>query len=76
MTANKPPAFQFYPKDFLADDNTAAMTNEELGAYIRLLCHVWIAENHLAGDEEKLRKLAMALPCDWQKISYAVLSCF
>jgi len=76
MTAKKPPSFQFYPKDFLADDNVDVMTNEELGAYIRLMCHAWIAENRLTADEEKLRKLARAVPCDWQKICHAVLSCF
>lgn len=36
---NKPPAFQFYPDDFLG--GTSAMTNEECGAYIRLLCVQW-----------------------------------
>jgi len=32
---NKAPAFQFYASDFLVD--TAEMTNQEVGAYIRLL---------------------------------------
>lgn len=35
----KPPAFQFYAADFLV--GTAAMTAEEVGAYIRLLCYQW-----------------------------------
>jgi len=33
------PAFQLYPKDFLA--STAHMTLEEVGAYFRLLCYAW-----------------------------------
>jgi len=41
---NNPPAFQFYPKDFLADANVQAMTLEETGAYIRLLCACWIED--------------------------------
>jgi uncharacterized protein YdaU (DUF1376 family) len=36
---NKPPAFQFYADDFLS--GTMAMTNEEAGLYIRLLCLQW-----------------------------------
>lgn len=34
-----PPAFQLYADDFLA--GTFDMSNEEVGAYIRLLCHQW-----------------------------------
>jgi uncharacterized protein YdaU (DUF1376 family) len=33
------PAFQLYVDDFIA--GTYMMTNEEVGAYIRLLCHQW-----------------------------------
>lgn len=36
---NKPPAFQFYASDFLA--GTTLMTNEEVGIYVRALCHQW-----------------------------------
>jgi len=38
---NKPPAFQFYASDFLAGTNL--MTNEEVGIYVRALCHQWDA---------------------------------
>lgn len=38
---NKPPAFQFYPQDYLSSSRTAVMTLEEEGAYIRLLCYCW-----------------------------------
>lgn len=37
MGAEKPPAFQFYPKDWLVD--TAHMSNEETGAHMRLACY-------------------------------------
>lgn len=36
---NKPPAFQFYPDDFLG--GVADMTQAEVGAYILLLCQQW-----------------------------------
>jgi len=42
MSAEKAPAFQFYPKDFLSDVNVAMMSMEELGCYIKLLCVCWI----------------------------------
>jgi uncharacterized protein YdaU (DUF1376 family) len=37
---NKPPAYQYYPADF--DSDTAAWSNEEVGAYQRLLNHAWL----------------------------------
>ena len=36
-----PPAFQFYPGDFLADEHVDSMTLAERGAHITLLCHAW-----------------------------------
>lgn len=36
----KPPAFQFYPDDFIA--GTIGMSPSERGAYITLLCHQWL----------------------------------
>lgn len=42
MAAEKAPAFQFYPRDFIADGDQAALTLEEVGAYTRLLCHAWL----------------------------------
>lgn len=38
---NKPPAFQFYPSDFLSDENVVLMNNQEVGCYIKLLCFCW-----------------------------------
>lgn len=43
MERYKPPAFQFYVRDFLTDRAVVLMTAEELGAYIRLLCHAWLS---------------------------------
>lgn len=39
---NRPPAFQFYPKDFLSDVNVITMTMEERGYYITLISMCWI----------------------------------
>lgn len=45
----KPPAFQFYADDFLA--GTFAMTDEEVGQYIRMLCYQW---SHGGATQEDL----------------------
>ena len=35
------PAFLFYPEDFSADGKVEAMTTEQVGAYVLLLCKAW-----------------------------------
>ncbi len=52
----KPPAFQFYADDFLA--GTIDMSAEEVGAYIRLLCHQWTRGEIPATDPAKLARIA------------------
>lgn len=52
----KSPAFQFYPTDFLADENVVLMTNQEVGCYVKLLCYCW-REGSIPADVTKLSKL-------------------
>ena len=58
-TPSKPPkrdpAFPLYADDFLS--GTAEMSAEEVGAYIRLLCHQW-AKGGLPNDEPRLARMA------------------
>lgn len=61
-----PPAFQFYPSDFLA--STSEMTAEEVGVHIRLLSHQWI-KGGLPNDDARL--LAMAGQCQASSLAYA-----
>lgn len=49
------PAFQFYTKDFIT--GTVHMTAEEVGAYIRLLCHQW---EHGSIPDTEIRQLRVA----------------
>lgn len=51
----KAPAFQFYADDFLA--GTADMAAEEVGGYIRLLCHQW-SKGGIPSDEERSARIA------------------
>jgi uncharacterized protein YdaU (DUF1376 family) len=71
---NKPPAFQFYPKDFLSDTNVVCLTNEELGAYIRLLCHCWLGGS-LPTDDKKLAKLSNCYR-RWGHVRVSVIGLF
>lgn len=68
---NKPPAFQFYPKDWLAD--TAWMTLEEQGAYMRLLSYQWV-EGPLPNDDVDLaRRLGLTsrqFPALWKRLGH------
>lgn len=48
------PAFQFYPKDFLADPNTVRMDATDVGVYMFLLMECWNRDNKLPKDVEVL----------------------
>lgn len=52
----KSPAFQFYPADYLADEQTQVMTLEEEGAYLRALCYCW-REGSIPSDPKILARL-------------------
>lgn len=53
---SKPPAFQFYPKDWLSDVKVRMMTLEQRGCYIDLLSIAWI-EGGIPADVGQLRRL-------------------
>lgn len=60
----KPPAFQFYPSDFIM--GTMAMTPEQVGAYIRLLCYQW--ENGPIPNDDAL--LARITGCGGNAVAF------
>lgn len=55
MSLYKAPSFQFYPRDFIAD--TTDLTNEEVGAYVRLICRQWM-DGSLPSDVASLGRIA------------------
>jgi uncharacterized protein YdaU (DUF1376 family) len=71
----KSPAFQIYPKDFLADENVAAMTLEEVGCYWLLLCYCW-NERSLPNDLKRLARLLKIRPSHMARLWEAVGPCF
>ena len=56
------PAFQLYADDFIA--GTADMTAEEVGGFIRLLCHQW-SHGGIPVDQDRAARIAglMGSPC-------------
>lgn len=59
----KTPAFQFYPADWLSDENVQLMTMEQEGIYIRLLAICWI-QGSIPNNIEALSKLTKGSPKD------------
>ena len=58
----KAPAFQLYADDFIA--GTADMTAEEVGGFIRLLCHQW-SHGSIPADQDRAARIAglIGSPC-------------
>lgn len=74
-TPRKSPAFQFYPNDFLGDGKQAAMSLQECGLYIRLLCRCW-NDGAIPDDAERLARMTGATPNEIKRIWPAVRTCF
>jgi uncharacterized protein YdaU (DUF1376 family) len=77
MPKNKPPAFQFYVKDYLSGA-ARRMTLAGLGAYLNLLCTAWDSDpiGTLPIDPEKIRRLAGATVEEWAQIKDEVVENF
>ena len=54
--ADKPPAFLWYPKDYLTDLNVLPMSLEEEGAYRRLMDYCWL-QGYVPADTERMAPL-------------------
>lgn len=70
MAPQKSPAFQFYPKDFMA--GTATMSLQEVGAYMRLLCYAWDAGSVPTDPNERARIMVCSKAQErdiWNRVS-------
>lgn len=74
----RPPAFLFYPADFTSDGDVEAMTTEEVGAYMLLLCKAWREEpaGSIPNDDRALARWARLTPDRWAECKPAVLAAF
>lgn len=69
------PAFQFYPAEYLADENVAMMSLGEEGAYIRLMCYCW-RQGSIPSDMTRLARLCKTTPENMEQIWPALEVCF
>ena len=79
MTKQKPPAFQFYVKDWLSSPNVMMMTPEQRGCYIQLLAYSWPNGIHMPGAMNRALLGQLAGIADsgrWDEIGTPVLAQF
>jgi uncharacterized protein YdaU (DUF1376 family) len=76
-SAHDAPWFQFYAKDWLADEACTLMTPEVKGAYIDLLARAWASDPPctLPDDDEALAKLS-GLGVRWPQVAAQVRTQF
>lgn len=71
----KSPAFQFYSRDFLDDENQKVMSLAASGIYIRLIAHCWL-EGSLPNEPVKLARLAGATKRQIVELWPSIAPCF
>lgn len=73
-----PPYFPFYVDDFINDGIVDAMTTEEQGAYLRLLCKAWKEDpvGSVPDDDRVLAQWARLTPCVWSASKPNVMAAF
>lgn len=69
------PAFQFYPAEFLADENVVMMSNWDLGCYIKMICYCW-REGSIPSEPAKLARLLNEDSSAIAQLSAHVWLCF
>ena len=69
------PAFQFYPADFLADENVALMSNQAVGCYIKLICYCW-RESSIPRQIDDLARLCGEDPASMAFLWKSLKHCF
>lgn len=73
--SEKAPAFQFYPKDYTADENVALMSLEQEGAYIRLLCHAWL-QGSIPADVPSISRICRTTPAKMARLWSGIKPCW
>src|SRR6185436_1937294 len=75
MARPRSPAFQFYPRDFLADLRVQAMSYEARGVYWTLCCLYWL-ERGLPDDPSYLAKALNLSRRKFDKLWSEIAACF
>lgn len=75
MAAEPAPAFQFYPKDYEADEHVKLMSLAQEGAYLRLLSHQWLHRS-VPSNVEQLARICRTSAADMAELWPGVEPCF
>jgi len=75
MARPRPPAFQFYPRDYLADLKVQAMSWEARGVYWHLCCLYWL-ERALPDDPATLARVLNVPRKKWDQLWREIAPCF
>src|SRR6188474_1476428 len=72
---SRAPAFQFYPKQWLGDDQVLLMDWDARGMHVHLMCIAWQQEPpcSLPNDDSALKKWC-GNPKRWRKVKDQILS--
>lgn len=70
--AKNSPSFQFYPSDFIC--GTMLLSAEATGAYMRILCVLWMESNLLSFCFRKLQTITQTTPEQFERI-WAEIEC-
>lgn len=73
---NKPPAFQWYVKEWLASPTRLMMTRAARSVYFDLLCFCWDNECLLPSDTSTLAKLCGCTMQEWSEVDSSVMAQF
>jgi uncharacterized protein YdaU (DUF1376 family) len=72
---DNPDWFSFYPYEFIEDENVVAMTMEERGIYITLLCRQWV-NGSIPADIPSLARMLNRTPAEMETLWAAIAPCF
>ena len=72
----KPPSFPFYVNNWLSSARVSAMTLEQQGAYVRLLCFAWNSGAAALPQDQALLASLSALQSRWDAVSGPIMACF
>lgn len=75
MSLKKPPAFQFYPSDYLSSARVQVMSLAAQGAYLRLLCYQW-QDGFIPDDIQKLAALCGSRVPQMNTLWLQIKTCF
>lgn len=73
---NRPPAFQWYGKDWLTSKKRAVMDLEQQGAYVNLLSHCWDTDDCSLPNDDTMLAALSELRDRWSDRAAPLKACF